>query len=199
MVLPTRESSLLLRLAGTECGCGRHIDVCGGCADKVWASTSGPEGAITRAISQKTLSRRSSHKSIYSTGILDDTNRTSNSLSDEPELLMLLDLERSVRLWKPSIMVVILGGVLAFNILKGSKGSSPLGIECGSASYWSLSLMIIPWVMIFMVFIRYLVLEEYKNKVRVNFPFVEGDMRWSLSSTIRYPIICVTAGLVAGE
>jgi len=217
----SNSSSFLSRLTGTECTCGRHIDVCGGCADKAWASGGGSSsGASSSSSSKNALTQKalpqlasdnisgssSTNTSIVSIISLVKKGQTTlpsveYSQEEKDELLHhLLEQEKSTRLWKPAMMVVILGGVIAFNILKGSRSSPLLDLGgCGSVGYWSLSLMTLPWVMIFIVIIRSLVLEEYKKKIRANFPFVEGDMRWCPTSTIRYPIICVLAGLVAGE
>jgi len=107
--------------------------------------------------------------------------------------------ERTIPAWKPLTLTLCFAGVVVINVLKGGGGSSPLGFECGSGWYWLTTLAVIPWVGIFFVFIRSRILVEYERKLASNFVFEESDIKWSSGNTIKYPFICVLAGLFAGK
>jgi hypothetical protein len=120
--------------------------------------------------------------------------------------------------WKPLAVTVCFLGVGALNI---SKQVFP----CGSLPYWLLTVAIIPWVLAFFfafrcgrlyalsltkngscepealvgVRDRSMVLKWYAKRVAAGYPFVEGDVRWDPTNSIKYPVLCIAAGLAAGE
>ena len=45
---------------------------------------------------------------------------------------------------------------------------------------------------------RHKVLHDYKIKQEFGFPFPKGAIKWTPSNSVRWPLVCMTAGLMAG-
>jgi uncharacterized membrane protein YfcA len=139
------------------------------------------------------------------TGLLDttadddekDTTLLSSSEKD-PELLEILERERSTPFVKVAILTTMFVGIIVLNVLKGGKGESLIGIECGSTSYWLLSAFIFSWVLVIFLYLRYILIEEWKLKKKLRYRYQEGDIEWNYSNTLYYPAICTLAGVFAG-
>lgn len=90
-------------------------------------------------------------------------------------------------------------GTCALTVLKGGGNlASPLGFECGSPGFWALYFGSLPWVLAFAAAFRWLLVREFERKVRRGHIFVAGDVQWDSRNTIKYPIYCTAAGLLAG-
>lgn len=130
--------------------------------------------------------------------INDNIDETS-TMQPTPEAIIIAEEERFTPMWKPAILTACFLGVVVLDVLKGGDGKSPLGFSCGSAWYWVTSLAIIPWIGMFYLSIRKYILHEYQRKIDAGYRFEDSDICWSPENTIRYPLVCVTAGLFAGE
>ena len=89
--------------------------------------------------------------------------------------------------------------VIACNVFKGGAGfESPLGIVCGSLSFWIVEFLTTSWLG-FCTFLagRYL-LKRHVIKEAVGFDYVRGDIKWDIRTIVIYPSACVVAGLVSG-
>ncbi|KAM3567966.1 hypothetical protein VYU27_009901 [Nannochloropsis oceanica] len=119
--------------------------------------------------------------------------------SNGKALSSIIETERSIPAWKPALLTLCFSGIVVIDVLKGGEGSpSPLSFTCGSLGYWLVTLSAIPWVGIFFIYIRHLILQEHQRKVDARYSFLKGDIHWTPSSTIKFPFICITAGLFAG-
>eukprot|EP00549_Striatella_unipunctata_P025848 CAMPEP_0118716266 /NCGR_PEP_ID=MMETSP0800-20121206/27394_1 /TAXON_ID=210618 ORGANISM="Striatella unipunctata, Strain CCMP2910" /NCGR_SAMPLE_ID=MMETSP0800 /ASSEMBLY_ACC=CAM_ASM_000638 /LENGTH=420 /DNA_ID=CAMNT_0006622645 /DNA_START=137 /DNA_END=1399 /DNA_ORIENTATION=+ len=89
--------------------------------------------------------------------------------------------------------------VLAMNIMKGGGGfESPVGIECGSLSFWGVEVSIFVFILVVCWTSRSHLIQRTHLKQAMGYKYVEGDIRWDERSTITYPLVCCLAGLVAG-
>lgn len=90
-------------------------------------------------------------------------------------------------------------GTCAVTVLKGGGNfPSPLGFDCGSSGFWLLYFGSLPWVLMFAAYFRCLLVGEYESKLRRGYVFLKGDVQWDSWNTIKYPIVCSLAGLMAG-
>jgi uncharacterized membrane protein YfcA len=115
------------------------------------------------------------------------------------ELEQILEEEKTVPTANLSILTAMFVVVLAINLLKGGGAfPSPVGIQCGSGSFWLANLVMFVWILLTSAFVRQFLLKKFKAKQRCAYPYVEGDIKWDGRSTILYPFICCFAGFFAG-
>lgn len=115
------------------------------------------------------------------------------------ELLTILEEERVVPMFNVNILFGLFIVVLAINLLKGGGAfPSPIGIKCGSGSFWIANGIMLGWIIIISFYVRSYLVERFESKARVGYKYVEGDMKWDGRSTIVYPCICCLAGFFAG-
>lgn len=114
------------------------------------------------------------------------------------ELSELMEKEKKTPTDKVVILSVMVVVVVGLNLLKGGGGMSPIGVECGSQSYWALTAVILAWIMGISLWMRAELIEKWKLKRRVNYKFIPGDIEWNEKNTIIYPSLCFFAGFFAG-
>jgi len=119
--------------------------------------------------------------------------------SRKEQLERILEEEKIVPMTNIYLLVAMFVVVLAINILKGGGAfPSPIGIQCGSPSFWIANGIMIGWIFMITFFVRAYLLNRYRTKQRVGYPYVEGDIKWDPRATIVYPSICALAGFFAG-
>ena len=118
----------------------------------------------------------------------------------DPELATLLESERNTPQDKVILLSVMVAVVVVLNLLKGGGGSfhSPLGIVCGSTSYWMVTALVFVWILGISLWCRSDLIAKYNLKKRLNYKYVEGDVEWNERSTVIYPSLCFFAGFFAG-
>jgi uncharacterized membrane protein YfcA len=115
------------------------------------------------------------------------------------ELQAIIDQEREAPLINIKILVALFVVVLAVNLLKGGGAfPSPLGIKCGSTSFWMANIFMLAWILVISFFVRAYLVKKHHRKLTVGFEFLEGDMKWDARATLVYPIVCMAAGFCAG-
>ena len=91
--------------------------------------------------------------------------------------------------------------VVIANLLKGGGGAfpSPIGLVCGGAGYWILTLLMAAFLMGVALYVRAkIILPSATLKRSLGYRYQKGDVRWDARNTILYPLICIAAGLCAG-
>jgi uncharacterized membrane protein YfcA len=115
------------------------------------------------------------------------------------ELAQILEEEKHVPMAGIMILVAMFVVVLTINIMKGGGAfPSPLGIKCGSKSFWMANALMLGWIILISLFVRSYLVRRYETKKRVGYHYVEGDIQWDSWATIVYPSICCFAGFFAG-
>jgi hypothetical protein len=114
------------------------------------------------------------------------------------ELSDLMEKEKNTPTDKVVILSVMVIVVVGLNMLKGGGGMSPIGVQCGSSSYWALTGLILAWIVAISLWMRAELIEKWKLKRRVNYKFIAGDIEWNEKNTIIYPSLCFFAGFFAG-
>jgi len=100
---------------------------------------------------------------------------------------------------KVTALTMCFVGTCALTVLKGGGNfASPLGFDCGSTGFWWLYFGSLPWVLAFALYFRWLLVREFNNKCRRGYVFSSGEVQWDSHNTIKYPIYCAVAGLLAG-
>jgi uncharacterized membrane protein YfcA len=115
------------------------------------------------------------------------------------ELLKILEEERTTPSYNIKILLGLFVVVLSINLLKGGGAfPSPIGITCGSPSFWIANGIILGWIILITLYVRSYLVGRYAVKERVGYKYVEGDIKWDSRSTIIYPCVCCFAGFFAG-
>jgi len=129
----------------------------------------------------------------------DSTFSSATELRNREDLKKILDEERRVPMGNVHALAVTFAVVLVVNLLKGGGAfKSPLGIRCGSPSFWAANGLILGWILVVSFFARSYLVHRCEDKERVGYPYVEGDIRWDSRATVVYPAVCTAAGFFAG-
>ena len=97
------------------------------------------------------------------------------------------------------VLVVTFVVILFINVLKGGGAfPSPLGVRCGSPSFWVSNGIMLGWILLVSIFARMYLVRRHEIKERVGYPYVEGDIKWDSRATVVYPVVCTAAGFFAG-
>jgi uncharacterized membrane protein YfcA len=119
--------------------------------------------------------------------------------SNAQELQKILDEERVTPMFNVNVLLGLFVVVLTINLLKGGGAfPSPIGIECGSPSFWIANGIILGWIFMITIYVRAYLVERFEIKERVGYKCVEGDIQWDSRATILYPSVCCLAGFFAG-
>jgi uncharacterized membrane protein YfcA len=120
-------------------------------------------------------------------------------LKKKEELDTILEEERHVPKGNVQVLIVTFTVILFINLMKGGGAfPSPLGIRCGSPSFWVSNGIMLGWIVLVSIFARMYLVRRHEIKERVGYPYVEGDIKWDSRATIVYPVICTAAGFFAG-
>lgn len=114
------------------------------------------------------------------------------------ELSEILEKEKKTPTDKVIILSIMVVVVVCLNMLKGGGGMSPIGVKCGSSSYWALTALILAWIIAISLWMRAELIKSWKAKCRVNYKFLPGDIEWNERNTVIYPSLCFFAGFFAG-
>jgi len=123
---------------------------------------------------------------------------TQNSARN-PALARILEEERHTPTNYVWCIVSLFLFVLLVNILKGGGAfSSPVGIECGSFSFWiaEAAIVIVIWVVSCKA--RASLLHRTRLKRDVGYQYLDCDIEWNESFTFICPLLSWAAGFVAG-
>lgn len=121
-------------------------------------------------------------------------------LDADPRLVKLLEKERDIPMYNVYVLMILFTAIMIMNVLKGGQAfPSPLGISCGSTSFWVTNLLMILMTIYGIVLARsHLIKQYYLKQDLKDYPKIEGDIDWNERNTIIYPVICLTAGFFAG-
>ena len=126
-----------------------------------------------------------------------------DGISPEPiqneELKQILDEEKETPMANIMVLLTMFVVILFINLIKGGGAfPSPLGIKCGSASFWIANLIMLVWIVVISCLARAYLVRRYEIKERVGYKYVDGDIQWNARATVVYPVICCLAGFFAG-
>lgn len=114
-------------------------------------------------------------------------------------LQKILDEERDTPMYNVTLLVGLFIVILGINLLKGGGAfPSPIGIKCGTQSFWIANGIMLGTILAFCVYVRAYLVSRFEAKERMGYKYVEGDIQWDARATIVYPGICCLAGFFAG-
>jgi len=116
----------------------------------------------------------------------------------EPELEQLREGESTHSIRKMSVILLCTVGTSLITVFKGGHGINPLDVTCGSAVWWTISLLTLPFVILISIFARRHLVKVYHLKKRLDWVYLKSDVQWNERNTIMYPLTCSVAGLCAG-
>mmetsp|Transcript_5353 Transcript_5353/g.12274 ORF Transcript_5353/g.12274 Transcript_5353/m.12274 type:complete len:228 (-) Transcript_5353:173-856(-) len=90
-----------------------------------------------------------------------------------------------------SVILVII------SLLKGGKNGGEF-VVCGTPGYWALKLSSMPILLCAAYFVSRLLLRRHALKEQVGYEFHPSEVKWTTSTTTRWPALCVCAGVAAG-
>jgi len=136
-------------------------------------------------------------------GATDDDQREANDLTSEARrkatLRKIIEEERVVPMTNIMMLVALFVVVLFINIMKGGGAfQSPIGIECGSTSFWAANVFMLLWILLVSFRARSYLVQRYFVKEKVDYKYVEGDIEWDPQATLVFPSLCMMAGFFAG-
>ena len=133
------------------------------------------------------------------TSYQDDDNSVFSSATDlknKEELAAILEEDRHVPMGNLKVLIVTFVVILFINIMKGGGAfPSPLGIRCGSPSFWLSNGVMLGWILLVSIFARVYLVRRHEIKERVGYPYVDGDIKWDSRATVVYPVVCTAAGV----
>ncbi|KDO26143.1 hypothetical protein SPRG_08504 [Saprolegnia parasitica CBS 223.65] len=90
-------------------------------------------------------------------------------------------------------------GLLLFSMLKGGHGApSVIGLDCGSAAYWLLTALSLPFFVGVTAIFGIKIAARHEALQSFGYKYVEGDIVWTKRTTVLYPALCTIAGVAAG-
>ena len=129
----------------------------------------------------------------------DSVFSTAANLKNKEELSTILQEDRHIPMGNVKVLVVTFVVILFINVLKGGGAfPSPLGVRCGSPSFWVSNGIMLGWILLVSIFARMYLVRRHEIKERVGYPYVEGDIKWDSRATVVYPVVCTAAGFFAG-
>ncbi len=89
--------------------------------------------------------------------------------------------------------------VISTNVLKGGVAfESPLGVQCGSFSFWIFELITAGWLIFCTTLAGRYLLRRNAIKEAVGYDYVRGDIKWDVRTVVIYPGACLFAGIISG-
>jgi uncharacterized membrane protein YfcA len=127
------------------------------------------------------------------------TFSSASELQNKELLATLLEEDRHVPMKHVQVLMLTFGVIIFVNLMKGGGAfPSPLGIRCGSPSFWVSNAIMLGWIIAVSFFARSYLVNRHCKKEKVGYPYVDGDIKWDERATVVYPIVCTAAGLFAG-
>ena len=118
---------------------------------------------------------------------------------DPITLSYIIKEERHPKTRNVMLVFVMFCVVLIINIFKGGGGfQSPMGIRCGSISFWFAQGLLLVWILFISCSGRMFMLKDTKRKIEAGYIYLDEDVKWDEKSTIIYPLISILAGFFAG-
>ncbi|KAL7480515.1 hypothetical protein ACHAW6_006205 [Cyclotella cf. meneghiniana] len=134
------------------------------------------------------------------------TNHDINKIDSEipeignPVLLQsIIDQERHVNTGNVTLIIIMFIIVVAVNILKGGGSyPSPIGISCGSITFWTVQLLLLLFIGMISAVAHKRLINYAQLKMDVGYRYLKEDIHWDEKSTVVYFSLSLLAGCCAG-
>jgi len=123
-----------------------------------------------------------------------------NSITRKRLLLIESDKDKEYFPCKKFFFCLFCYGIMIFvSCLKGSLSMrSLLNIEMCSISYWLIYFLYFPITIFLTIYSSRIVLEEYKYRKEIGYPYHEMDIKWNKKLVINFPLRASLAGVLSG-
>ena len=111
--------------------------------------------------------------------------------NENQELQHILLEEKKIPKNKIIWITLLLIGVISLSL-------SEQAFHCNSIIYWIMVTIELLWILFVYIRSRQILLEESKLKQYSHYKYLETDVIWDQMNTIKYPLLCIVAGLVTG-
>ncbi|KAK2947585.1 putative sulfite exporter TauE/SafE [Blattamonas nauphoetae] len=119
--------------------------------------------------------------------------------STNPALQKIYKKERFPGLRKTLFIVICWILLFLVSIARGAKGAPSLfGIPHCSVVDWSVFAAYLVVSLLLTAFAGYIIMREQKKKTKLGYEITEGDVVWTVKTSVLYPLFCILAGFVAG-
>jgi len=156
---------------------------------------------------QTSVKGMSLHRAAQKDVLIDNTAVThplaaqsAKTAADESaELAGILEVEKNPELGKMGSLLLLWAGLIALAFIKGGPTVPwDLQIACATWQWWILVTAIAPASLAVMVAMAWSTLRQYQRKVALGYNFQEGDVAWTPSSSLGWPLLCTAAGIASG-
>jgi hypothetical protein len=114
-------------------------------------------------------------------------------------LQSIIDQERHVNTGNVTLIVIMFLIVVAVNILKGGGSyPSPIGISCGSITFWTVQLLLLLFISMISMVAHKRLIKYSQLKMEVGYRYLKEDIHWDEKSTVVYFSLSLVAGCCAG-
>lgn len=98
-----------------------------------------------------------------------------------------------------TVLLMIWCGLFLFTLLKGGHGTPSIaGIECGSTTYALLTAFSFVFFIMSTAYFGRKIVHQHTLMRNTGFEYVSGDVVWTTAAALRYPALCMFAGIAAG-
>jgi uncharacterized membrane protein YfcA len=126
-----------------------------------------------------------------------------NSLLDsrtkgfDPQVQAMVEHEEAAPLLLLFALLVVWAVVISSALIKGGVTIASEA-QCGSLTWWLMTLMPIPPCLIFLLYMMHYSMRITKTKLDIGYPFLPSDMKWESWPSLRWPVMCTLAGISSG-
>eukprot|EP01083_Nonionella_stella_P035979 98161_1 len=127
-----------------------------------------------------------------------DADRDSESDAEKSEMAPMLELDQKqavtiqmIRDGRTPVRKFFMAGTILLSmifvaLLRGGSHGAPslVGIDCGTRTYWVVTLVAVAFFVTCTAVVARRLLKEARYRDSINYPYVEGDVRWTLFSVV---------------
>ena len=110
----------------------------------------------------------------------------------------ILEEERHVP--RHALLVLAISWVYIFfvAVMKGGEGAQGI-VPCGTFGYWAILFSIVPVFGALQMWSSKVLIARHRRKEAAGYRYLDGDIQWTYTRTLLYPLTCIVAGFCAGE
>lgn len=130
---------------------------------------------------------------------IEECDSQTQALENSILLQNILDQERHVNTGNVTLIIVMFLTIVTLNILKGGGGyPSPIGISCGSITFWMAQSLLLWFIVMISLVARRRLIQTTNRKMDAGYKYLKEDVQWDERSTVVYFLYCSVAGCCAG-
>lgn len=98
-----------------------------------------------------------------------------------------------------ALLVLAISWVYIFfvAVMKGGEGAQGI-VPCGTFGYWAILFSIVPVFGGLQMWSSKVLIARHRRKEAAGYRYLDGDIQWTYTRTLLYPLTCIVAGFCAG-